>query len=107
MRSKHVATDLGGQDFYTVQNLSRVGEAWSFTRPLDDGSVLPMAAHLGDVTLRNYRTSNQGGTYWKTYHRSPTSGPLCDGCFFGNGLLAPGGDALVEVGAGRLGHLAA
>ena len=51
---------------------------------------------LGDVTLRNYRTNNQGGTYWKTYHRAAHSGPMCDGCYFGNGLLAPGGDALVE-----------
>ena len=30
------------QDFYTVQNLSRVGESWSFSRPLDSGSVLPV-----------------------------------------------------------------
>ena len=29
------------QDFYTVQNLSRVGAHFSFTRPLDDGSTLP------------------------------------------------------------------
>ena len=40
------------QDFYTVQNLSRAGDAWSFTRPLDDASTLPMCAHLGDITLR-------------------------------------------------------
>ena len=26
------------QDFYTVQNLSRVGDLWSFTRPLDTAS---------------------------------------------------------------------
>ena len=31
------------QDYYTVQNLSRVGEAWSFTRPLDGTSVLPVS----------------------------------------------------------------
>jgi hypothetical protein len=40
------------ETFYTVQNLTRVGELWSFTRPLDDASVLPMSAHLGDLTLR-------------------------------------------------------
>jgi hypothetical protein len=51
---------------------------------------------LGDVTLRNYRTADQGGTYWKTYHRSASSGPMCDGCHFEDGLIAPGGDALVE-----------
>lgn len=39
-------------DFFTAQNLSRVNETWSFTRPLDTRSALPMAAHLGDVTLR-------------------------------------------------------
>ena len=32
------------ETFYTVQNLTRVGELWSFTRPLDDASVLPMSA---------------------------------------------------------------
>ena len=40
------------QDFYTVQNLSRAGDVWSFTRPLDGASTLPMCAHLGDITLR-------------------------------------------------------
>ena len=40
------------QDFFTVQNLSRSGEKWSFTRPLDDSSTLPFCAHLGDLTLR-------------------------------------------------------
>lgn len=48
------------QDFYTVQNLSRVGDLWSFTRPLDTASVLPMCAHLGDLTIR-LRGSDGGG----------------------------------------------
>ena len=40
------------QDYYTVQNLTRVGDDWSFTRPLDSGSTLPLCAHLGDLTIR-------------------------------------------------------
>ena len=52
------------QDFYTVQNLSRTGEAWSFTRPLDDASVLPMCAHVGDMTVRLRR---RGATAWDTF----------------------------------------
>jgi hypothetical protein len=51
---------------------------------------------LGDTTLRNFRTADTGGTYWKTYHRSPHSGPFCDGCHFARGMTGPGGDALVE-----------
>ena len=42
--------------YFTAQNLSRVGESWSFTRPLDRGSALPMSAHLGDVTIRVRRS---------------------------------------------------
>ncbi|KAL3907315.1 MAG: hypothetical protein SGPRY_010212 [Prymnesium sp.] len=37
---------------YTVAQLSRQNANWSFTRPLNDASSLPMCAHLGDVTLR-------------------------------------------------------
>ena len=40
------------EDFYSVQNLSRSGDLWSFTRPLDSASTLPNCAHLGDLTLR-------------------------------------------------------
>ena len=40
------------QGFFSVQNLSRVGETWSFTRPLDAKTTLPQCAHLGDLTLR-------------------------------------------------------
>lgn len=65
------------QDFFTAQNLSRVNETWSFTRPLSEGSALPMAAHLGDVTirLRHIPHSNPAGIFvpadspaeWSTY----------------------------------------
>ena len=48
------------QDFFTVQNLSRTGERWSFTRPLDEGSTLPFCAHLGDLSLRVRPTQENG-----------------------------------------------
>jgi hypothetical protein len=40
------------QDYFTIQNLSRAGDLWSFSRPLDDSSALPMCAHVGDMTVR-------------------------------------------------------
>ena len=52
------------KDFFTVQSLNdtTVGQppagfgvkpsAFSFTRPLDQGSSLPLSVHLGDMTLR-------------------------------------------------------
>ena len=40
------------EGFYSVQNLSRSGDKWSFSRPLDETSSLPLCAHLGDLTLR-------------------------------------------------------
>jgi hypothetical protein len=60
-------------DFFTAQNLSRVNETWSFTRPVDQASALPMAAHLGDVTLRLRPTARTGAAglsapaAWSTY----------------------------------------
>ena len=54
------------ESFYTVQNLSRSGDQWSFSRPLDDASVLPQAAHLGDLTIRLRNTSNGPWTLYST-----------------------------------------
>ena len=54
-------------DYFSVQNLSRAGENWSFTRPLDGGSTLPLCAHLGDVTLRVRAAGAADGTAYDTY----------------------------------------
>ena len=61
------------QDYYSVQNLSRVGEQWSFSRPLDAGSVLPMCAHLGDLTLRLRAGSSNSSTPWRFVSWNATS----------------------------------
>lgn len=56
-------------DYFTVQGLNNTApdvppagfgvkpSTYSFTRPLDQGSVLPLSVHLGDMTLRLQDTS--------------------------------------------------
>ncbi|KAL3894648.1 MAG: hypothetical protein SGPRY_013752 [Prymnesium sp.] len=51
----------------------------------------------GDVTFVNLISAwNIKGLYWKTYHRGPRSGPLCNGCSLWQTAELPGGDGLVE-----------
>ncbi|KAL3910723.1 MAG: hypothetical protein SGPRY_008954 [Prymnesium sp.] len=55
------------------------------------------AYDYGDVTFVNLITAwSVKGMYWKTYHRGPRSGPLCDGCALFQTPELPGGDGLVE-----------
>ncbi|KAL3892814.1 MAG: hypothetical protein SGPRY_014759 [Prymnesium sp.] len=55
------------------------------------------AYDYGDVTFVNLITAwSIKGMYWKTYHRGPRSGPLCDGCALFQTPELPGGDGLVE-----------
>ena len=55
------------QDSYTVQSLNhtKANVPYTFVRPLDAGSALPLCAHLGDV---NIRLRAQGSTdAWRTF----------------------------------------
>ena len=64
------------QDYYTVQNLSRSGDKWSFSRPLDDASVLPQAAHLGDLTIRLRCNSSEPWTLYTTIGLGAVAQPI-------------------------------
>ena len=64
------------QDFFTIQNLSRVGDRWSFTRPLDDSSSLPMCAHAGDLSLRLRSAGSDAWTLYSTISLGAVAKPL-------------------------------
>jgi hypothetical protein len=58
------------EDYFTVHSLNTsVGDLkYSFARPLDVSSVLPLCAHIGDVTIRTQApTADADPLSWNTY----------------------------------------
>ncbi|XP_065177352.1 uncharacterized protein LOC135808135 [Sycon ciliatum] len=60
------------QDYYTIQNLSRVQPAadslWSFTRPVTTSSANPNMAILGDITIRVQKESETDNRSWSFFN---------------------------------------